>query len=197
MALSAAARLQMVPARVWQAALLAGSLPGYNRPMNTLPTPESRLAALGVDLPRLFPPAGTYVNAVRSGSLVFLAGHIPYHPDGSVAFGKLGLDVDVETGYAAARGAALAMLVTIRETLGTLDLVGRIVRVSGLVNAAPDFTQHTRVIDGASDVLVEVFGEAGRHARLAVGVSSLPANICLEVDAIVEVKDGDATARRA
>jgi len=148
---------------------------------------EARLQSLGLRLPNLFPPAGTYVNAVRTGDLLFSAGHIPFADDGSVVLGKLGQDLDVEAGYVAARGAALGLLATIREELGSLDHVARIVRVYGVVNSTPDFLQHTRVIDGASDLLVEVFGAAGRHARLAVGVSSLPAGMCLEIDAVIEV----------
>lgn len=149
--------------------------------------PEATLARLGLTLPPEFPGAGSYVNSVRSGNLLFLAGHIPFRQDGSVVFGKLGLDLDVDEGVTAARGAALSLLASIRSALGSLDQVQRFVRVYAVVNSTPDFTQHTQVINGASDLFVAVFGEAGRHARLAVGVPSLPANICLEVDAIVEV----------
>jgi enamine deaminase RidA (YjgF/YER057c/UK114 family) len=153
-------------------------------------SPETALERLGIVLPPVFPGAGSYVGVVRTGNLLFLAGHIPFREDGSVVFGKVGEDVQVEDAIRAARGAALSLLATIRGELGSLDLVRRFVRVNGVVSSAADFTQHTKVIDGASDLFVEVFGEAGRHARLAVGVSSLPMNICLEVDAIVEVAGG-------
>jgi len=101
--------------------------------------------------------------------------------------GKLGADLDVEDGRRAARFAAISALATIRSTLGSLDAVSHVVSVRGVVNATPDFTMHTQVIDGASEIFVAVFGEAGRHARLAVGVSSLPANLALEIELTVEV----------
>jgi enamine deaminase RidA (YjgF/YER057c/UK114 family) len=151
--------------------------------------PEARLAALGIELPPLQQAAGTYVRAVRTGSLVFLTGHPPIRPDGSVVFGRLGGDLDVDAGYEAARLAALGTLVTLRDELGSLDRVRRIVKLNGWVNATPEFVDHTRTINGASDLLVEVFGEAGRHARLAVGCSSLPWNIALEVELVVEIAD--------
>lgn len=153
----------------------------------TATTNEERLAALGIELPEVRPPAGTFVHAVRTGNLLFLSGHIPMRPDGSVIFGRLGEGLDVDAGYEAARVAAAGMLATIRTEAGSLDRVRRIVRVYGVVNATPSFLQHTQVINGASDLLEAVFGDAGKHARLAVGVSSLPFNICLEVDAIVEL----------
>jgi enamine deaminase RidA (YjgF/YER057c/UK114 family) len=149
---------------------------------------EDRLAELGLELPGWKPPAGTFVHAVRSGDLLYTSGHAPIRADGSVILGRLGETMDVEAGYEAARVAALNMLATIRKELGSLDGVARIVRVLGTVNATPEFIQHTQVINGASDVLVELFGERGKHARLAVGVSSLPFNIALEVEAIVEVR---------
>jgi enamine deaminase RidA (YjgF/YER057c/UK114 family) len=148
---------------------------------------EARLAELGIALPEPFPPAGEYINAVRTGDLLILGGHIPFSPPQTIVFGKLGADLDVDAGREAARFAAVGALATIRSELGTLDAVKRIVLVRGVVNAAPDFIGHTQVIDGASEVFVEVFGEAGRHARLAVGVSSLPANIALEIEVTVEV----------
>ena len=148
---------------------------------------DARLAELGIELPAPFPPAGEYINAVRTGDLLILGGHIPFSPPQTIVFGKLGADLDVDAGREAARFAAIAALATIRSELGTLDAVKRIVLVRGVVNAAPDFIGHTKVIDGASEVFVEVFGEAGRHARLAIGASSLPANIALEIEATVEV----------
>lgn len=152
-------------------------------------SPEARLRESGIDLPVIPPPAGTFVHAVRTGNLVFLTGHAPIRADGSIIFGRLGQDLDANAGYEAARVAALGMLSTLRQELGSLDKVRRIVKVNGVVNATPDFLEHTRVINGASDLLLEVFGEAGKHARLAVGHSSLPWNICLEVELIAEVAD--------
>jgi enamine deaminase RidA (YjgF/YER057c/UK114 family) len=144
---------------------------------------EGRLAALGIELPDPFPPAGEYINAVRTGDLLILGGHVPFNPPQTIVLGKLGADLDVDAGREAARFAAISALATIRSELGTLDAVKRILLVRGVVNAAPDFIGHTQVIDGAS----EVFVDAGRHARLAVGVSSLPANIALEIEVTVEV----------
>ena len=148
---------------------------------------EGRLAALGIELPDPFPPAGEYINAVRTGDLLILGGHVPFNPPQTIVFGNLGADLDVDAGREAARFAAVSALATIRSELGSLDAVKRILLVRGVVNAAPDFIGHTQVIDGASEVFVEVFGDAGRHARLAVGVSSLPANIALEIEVTVEV----------
>lgn len=145
------------------------------------------MTELGIDLPAPFPPAGEYVNAVRNGDLLILGGHVPFSPPETIVLGKLGADLDVEDGRRAARYAALSALATIRSMLGTLDAVKQIVLVRGVVNAAPDFIGHTQVIDVASEVFVDVFGEAGRHARLAVGMSSLPANIALEIEVTVEV----------
>lgn len=151
-------------------------------------TPEAKVAELGLDIPATFRPAGTYVNAVRSGNLLFLAGHVPYRADGSLVIGKLGAGMDIAEGKDAARLAALGVLATLREELGTLDRVVRIVNMNGLVNATPEFVAHTLVINGASDLLVEVFGHAGQHARLALGVSSLPAGMALEIQVTVEIK---------
>jgi enamine deaminase RidA (YjgF/YER057c/UK114 family) len=148
---------------------------------------EARLAELRIELPAPFPPAGQYVNAVRTGDLLVLGGHIPFSPPETLVLGKLGADLDIAAGRQAARFAAINALATIRSMLGTLDAIKQVVLVRGVVNAAPDFIGHTQVIDGASDVFVEVFGESGRHARLAVGVSSLPANLALEIEVTLEV----------
>ncbi len=155
--------------------------------MPTTSTPEARLRELAIELPTVPPPAGTYLHAVRTGNLLFLTGHVPITADGTVILGKLGQDLDVDAGYQAARAAGLGALATMRTELGSLDRVRRIVKVNGVVNATPDFLQHTAVVNGASDLFVEVFGDAGRHARLAVGYSSLPWNIALEVEVIAEV----------
>ena len=138
------------------------------------------------DLPDPFPSFGTYVMAVVDGDLLYTSGHVPF--DGTtLVTGKLGYPLTVEQGYDAARIAALSMLATIRKELGDLARVRRVISLTGTVNATPEFTQHTQVIDGASDLLVEVFGDAGKHARLAVGVNSLPADIALEVQAIIAI----------
>ena len=150
---------------------------------------DARIDELGLELPAPFPPAGTYVNAVRTGNLLFLAGHIPIDAANNVVFGKLGAELDVEQGRAAARMAALSALATLRAELGTLDRVVQVVSLRGVVNATPDFAAHTQVIDSASDVFVEVFGDRGRHARLAVGVGSLPVNLALEIELVVETTE--------
>ena len=151
---------------------------------------EERVKELGLEIPAgPFKPAGQYVNATRSGNLLFVAGQVPAKADGSIVRGKLGADMDVNAGYETARLAALNALATIRAELGSLDKVERVLRVYGVVNSTPEFMLHTRVIDGASDLLVEVFGEVGKHARLAVGVASLPAGMALEFEMTVEVAE--------
>lgn len=154
----------------------------------TAHSPEARLRDLGLALPVLPDPAGSYVHAVLSRGTLTTAGHIPLRADGTVIFGRLGADLDADSGYEAARVAGLGVIATIRDALGSLDRVARFVRVYGVVNCTPDFILHTKVINGASDLFVEVFGDAGRHARLAVGVAALPFNIALEVEATVEVR---------
>ncbi len=151
-------------------------------------TPESRLAALGIALPDVRPAAGTFVHAVQSGSMLYLGGHIPWRGDGTIVQGKLGAELDVDAGHEAAKLAAICALATVRHELGTLDRVARVIKLYGVVNAVPEFMQHTRVMDGASDLLVAVFGDAGQHARLAVGMSSLPYNIALEIELTLEVR---------
>lgn len=151
-------------------------------------SPEVRLRELGIDLPAPFPPAGEYVNAVRAGELLVLGGHIPFSPPETLVLGKLGADLDIAAGRQAARFAAISALATIRSALGTLDAVKQVVSLRGVVNSTPDFIGHTQVIDSASEVFVDVFGDAGRHARLAVGVSSLPANLALEIELTLVVR---------
>ncbi len=150
---------------------------------------DAKIRELCLELPAPFPPAGSYVNAIRTGNLLMIGGHIPIGADQQVIFGKLGADLDVADGRRAARLAALSALGTLRAELESLDQVVRIVSLRGVVNATPEFTGHTQVIDAASDVFVHVFGERGRHARIAVGVSSLPANLALEIELLVEVTD--------
>lgn len=142
----------------------------------------------GLAIPPVFPPAGTYRSAVVHDGILWTAGHIPLGADGTLVTGKLGESLTVDEGREAARLAALSLLATVRHELGSLERVDRVLRVYGVVNATPDFTDHTAVIDAASDILVRVFGERGEHARLAVGVSSLPVNLALEVEATIAIR---------
>ena len=144
---------------------------------------EKRLKELGLSLAPVTPPVANYVNAVRSGNLLFLAGKGP----GGSARGVVGRDFTVEQAYQHARSTGLALIAVMRDELGSLDRVRRIVKVLGMVNAVPGFTDQPKVINGCSDLFVEVFGERGRHARSAVGMGSLPNNIPVEVECIVEV----------
>ena len=142
----------------------------------------------GLELPPVFPPAGTYLSAVVHDGLLHTAGHIPLGADGTLVTGRLGETLTVDEGIHAARLAALSLLATVQAELGSLDRVDRFLRVYGVVNAAPEFTDHTAVIDGASNTFRQVFGDRGQHARLAVGVSSLPANLALELEATIAVR---------
>jgi enamine deaminase RidA (YjgF/YER057c/UK114 family) len=146
-------------------------------------SPDDRIAELGLRFPPLMKPAGTFVHVVTAPPFIFAGGHFPVTPEGRVVQGKLGADLSVEEGYAAAQLAALSMLGNLREALGRLDRIACVLKLNGVINATPDFAQHTHVINGASDVLVSVFGDEGQHARLAVGVSSLPFNLALEIEA--------------
>ena len=148
---------------------------------------EEKARELGLNLSTPNAPAGSYVPTVQTGNLLFVAGQIGTRPDGTRPTGKLGDDVSVEEGYEAARLCAVALLAQVKAALGSLDRVSRIVKVNGYVNATPDFIQPPAVVNGASDLLVAVFGEAGKHARAAVGVASLPAGAPVEVEMVVEV----------
>jgi enamine deaminase RidA (YjgF/YER057c/UK114 family) len=148
---------------------------------------ETRLKALGIALPTPPRPMATYAMAVRSGNLLFLSGHGPVR-DGRVASqGKVGRDITIEQGQEAARLTGLNLLASVRDALGSLDRVRRIVKVLGMVQCADDFTEHPKVINGFSDLMVEVFGDAGRHARSAVGMGSLPFGISVEIEMVLEV----------
>ncbi len=151
-------------------------------------TPEERMEKLGITLPEVPAPVANYVNVVRVGNLLFLAGKGPGTPDGKWITGKVGQDLTVEEGYAAARSVALAHIAVLKAELGDLSKVKRIVKVNGMINTTPDFTEHPQVMNGYSDLMVEVFGEKGKHARSAVGMCSLPLNIAVEVDIVVEVE---------
>jgi enamine deaminase RidA (YjgF/YER057c/UK114 family) len=149
---------------------------------------DARLKELKIELPPVPTPAGTYVHAVRTGNLLFLAGKGPHNPDGSVPRGKVGRDVATEEAYTHARSVGLTLIAVMKEALGNLDRVKRVVKVLGMVNATPEFGDQPKVINGCSDLLVEVFVEKGRHARSAVGMGSLPGGITVEIEAIVEVE---------
>lgn len=151
--------------------------------------PEARLAALGIVLPEPPEPVANYVNGVRAGNLIFLAGKGPRRPDGTEIRGKLGRDVSIEEGYEAARLTAINQLAVLKAMLGDLSRVVRIVKVLGMVNSAPDFVEQPAVINGFSDLMVEVFGERGRHARAAVGMASLPRGQAVEIELVVEVRE--------
>ena len=150
---------------------------------------EARLAELGIELPSPPRPVANYVPAVRVGELLFLSGHGPLLPDGTRVNGKLGADVDVEQGKEAARLTGLGLLATLRTELGSLDRVAGIVKVLGLVASAPGFGDQPAVLNGCSDLLVEVLGDRGKHARSAVGVAELPAGMCIEIELIARVTD--------
>jgi len=148
---------------------------------------EQRLAELGIALPPRRVPTASYVHARRVGDLLYLAGQDPEFPDGSIGRGRVGAGLSLEEGYRQARQVGITLIAAMREALGDLDRVAQVVKVLGMVNAAPDFTEHPRVIDGCSDLFVAVFGERGQHARSAVGMSSLPSGIPVEIEAIVAV----------
>jgi enamine deaminase RidA (YjgF/YER057c/UK114 family) len=149
---------------------------------------EEKLKQLGLELPSAAKPMANYVPAVRTGNLVFLSGHGPLEKDRLIT-GKLGSDLTVEEGYQAARLVAIGLLGSLKDVVGDLERVRRIVKLLGLVNSEPTFLEQPQVINGASDLLVEVFGEKGRHARSAVGTNTLPVNISVEIEMIVEVED--------
>jgi len=152
---------------------------GYN--------PEQKLNDLGIKLHELSIPKANYVHAVRTGNLIFLAGKGPSDEKGESIKGKLGKDLDIDEGYAASRLVGVRQLSVLKVELGNLNKVKRIVKVKGMVNAIGEFTDHSKVINGFSDLMVEVFGERGKHARAAVGMGSLPSNIAVEIEMVVEV----------
>ena len=150
---------------------------------------EERLKDLGIELKPTPKPVANYLNSVRTGNLVFMAGKGPRDKDGKLITGKLGSNLTVEEGYKAARLVAIAQLSALKEQIGDLNKVKQIVKVLGMVNADSSFTNQPEVINGFSDLMVEVFGERGKHARAAVGMGSLPRNISVEIEMIVEVVD--------
>jgi len=149
---------------------------------------EAKIEEMGIKLPTPATPVANYVPAVRTGNLVFLSGHGPVREDGSQITGKLGSDLSVEEGYEAAKRVAIGLLGSLKGLIGDLDKVTRIVKLLGMVNCDPTFKDQPKVINGASDLLVEVFSDKGKHARSAVGMGSLPCNISVEIEMIVEVE---------
>ena len=156
-----------------------GPDPNYN--------PEARLAELGIELPTPPQPVANYVNGVRTGNLIFLAGKGPKYPDGTELRGKLGEDISIEQGYEGARMTAINQMAVLKEMLGNLNKVKRVVKVLGMVNSDPAFIDQPKVMNGFSDLIEEVFGENGKHARAAVGMASLPRGQAVEIEMIVEV----------
>ncbi len=151
---------------------------------------EEKLNEMGLELGPVGTPVANYVPTVRTGNLLYVAGHIAGMPDGSVLNpGKVGRDVTEEQGYESAKLAMLNCLASIKQGLGNLDRVKRVVKLLVMVNADPEFDRHFVVANGASDLLVELYGDQGRHARSAVGMSRLPRKSCVEIEMILEVRD--------
>jgi enamine deaminase RidA (YjgF/YER057c/UK114 family) len=153
--------------------------------------PEDRVLELGLVLPPAPEPVATYATCVRHGNTLHLAGHGPLRSDGTYVVGRLGDDLDVAAGQDAARLVGLAMLATLRERLGSLDRVARILRVLAFVRCTPDFVHQPKVVNGFSDLMEEVFGEGALAARSAVGTNALPAGIAIEIEATVEIDGGE------
>jgi len=149
---------------------------------------EQKLKQMGIVLPESPKPLANYVRTVRTGNLLFVSGHGPYNDGKTLLVGKLGKEVTIEEGYKTARNVAVNCLASIRENLGSLDKVKRVVKLLGMVNCTEDFREQPKVMNGASDLLVEVFGEGGRHARSAVGMQALPNQIPVEIEMILEVE---------
>lgn len=151
--------------------------------------PEAKLKEKGIELVTPVPMLGNYVHAVRTGNLLYLSGKGPNKPGGGLMTGKVGRDLTTEEGQEAARLCAIAHLAVLKAELGSLDKVKRIVKVLGMVNCTDNFIEQSKVMNGYSDFMAEIFGEAGKHARSAVGMNSLPQNFAVEVEVIVEVGD--------
>ena len=151
-------------------------------------TPEENLRALKIELPKSSSPVASYVNAVRTGKLIFLAGKGPRKDNGEYITGKVGDSLTIEQGYEAARLTGINQLAVLKDMLGDLSKIKRIVKVNGYVNSTSNFYNQPQVINGYSDLMIQVFGEKGKHARTAIGVNTLPMNIAVEVEMVVEVK---------
>ena len=148
---------------------------------------EEKIKSIGIKLPNPPSPAGSYIPVVKSGNLLYVSGQIPME-DGKVVFTGKVSDANIETAQKSARICAINILAQLKKELGDLEKISRIVRLSGFVNSGPEFTQQPKVINAASDLFYEIFGECGKHSRIAVGVSSLPLNSMTEIDAIVETE---------
>ncbi len=148
---------------------------------------DEKIKSLGINLPIPPSPAGSYIPVVKSGNLLYVSGQIPME-DGKVAFTGKVSDTNIETAQKSARICAINILAQLKKELGDLEKISKIVRISGFVNSVPEFTQQPKIINAASDLFYEIFGECGKHSRIAVGVSSLPLNSMTEIDAIVEIK---------
>ena len=151
--------------------------------------PETKLKELGIELITPSNPVANYVNTVRSGNLLFISGKGPLKKDGGYIKGKLGYDLSIDQGYDAARATGINLISTIKSAIGDLRNVKQIIRVNGMVNSASNFTDQPKVINGCSDLLVEVFGDRGKHTRVALGMNSLPMNIAVEIDIILEIEN--------
>lgn len=148
-------------------------------------TPEQRLSELGIILPAAMKPVATYVPFVLTGNLLFVSGQVSATPDGLIR-GRLGEDMDIEAGQRAARACGLNLIAQCKAALGELSRIRRVVRLGGFVNVSPDFTDIPQIVNGCSDLMVEIFGDAGKHARSAVGCPSLPLGVAVEVDGVFE-----------
>ena len=175
--------LTLLASVLWAQTSLEGNAAGDNF------DPEARLKELGIELPAPPQPVANYVNGVRTGNLIFLAGKGPKRADGTEIVGKLGDGITIEEGYEGARLTAINQLAVLKQMLGDLRKVKRVVKVLGMVNSDPDFVEQPAVINGFSDLIVEVFGDRGRHARAAVGMASLPRGQAVEIEVIVEVEN--------
>ena len=151
-------------------------------------TPEQKIKQLGIELPQIPESLGSYQDMVKVGDLVFLSGKGPLKADGKYITGKVGQDLTANEGYQAARLSAINQLAILKQTFGSLNKIKRIIKVNGYVHTADSFTEQSKVMNGFSDLLIEVFGEQGRHARTSVGVFTLPQNMAVEVEMIVEMK---------
>jgi len=165
--------------------LLFGSAAAQTAAIN----PEAKLKELGIKLKTPAPPSANFIGAVKVGNLVFLSGQGPVKEDGTYMVGKVGKEFTLEEAKYAARLTGISLLESLKAEVGDLNKVKRIVKVLGMVNAVPEFDKHSQVINGFSDLMVEIFGENGRHARSAVGLGSLPRNIPVEIEMIVELKN--------
>ena len=148
---------------------------------------EQKLKAMGLSLPALSVPVANYVPIVRHGDMIFLSGHIPRNPDGSPVNGRIGENIYTSQAYELARQVTLSLLSTIQSEIGDLDNVKRIIKMVCIMNASPDYTEHPTVANGASDLLVGVFGDRGKHARVALGAESLPGGVPIEIELIAAV----------